>query len=87
MTYQEYKTQKELLTLKTDYYTDRLNGLCVNGYASDEVKATEDYKRCKSNFNEWFKMLQELNKFGVKKFKKEILKERNEKRAKRYNRG
>jgi len=85
MTYQEYKTQKELLTLKTDYYTYRLNVLCVNGYASYEVKSTEEYRRCKSNFNEYFKMLQDLNKYGVKEFKKEILKERNEKRAPKTN--
>lgn len=54
-----------------------------NGMCSDEVRATDEYKLVDSEYKKTFKAFQDINKFIMKEYKKEYLKDKREERMRK----
>lgn len=80
--YQEYKNIKGEIDAVLDTLHNRLNTFPKSslGVVTDEVRETPEYIETKKQWNKYWSMLQSVNKIGVKKFKKEIQKEYQDKR-------
>jgi len=84
-TYIKYKKIKDdqnkivdILSHKLNLYTKNNNGLIP-----DSITKTIEYKQLKNKFIIYFKKLKNINKIGVKMYKKDILKDIQEKRKKK----
>ena len=79
--YQEYKKIKGEIDAVLDTLHNRLNSLPKSslGGVTDEARKTPEYIETKKQWNKYWSLLQSVNKIGVKKFKKEIAKERQDK--------
>lgn len=79
--YQEYKKIKGEINAILDTLHDRLNSFPKNeiGLVPDEIIKTPEYIETKKQWNKYWSLLRSVNKIGVKKFKKEIAKERQDK--------
>ena len=66
-------------------YSKKLNSYPKNemGLVIEEVRLSGEYQALKRDFEKSFKELQEFNKWFLKKFKKEYLKDRQQKRFKK----
>ena len=84
-TYSEYKEVK----VKQDAIVDMLSGKLnsypkgVFGMVEECIRMSDEYKTLKLKYSKEFKKLQDINSYGIKKFKKEIQKEHEEKRKQR----
>ena len=84
MNYEEAKLHKQELERISDIYGDKLNSFERGelGVAPDHVRALPEWKEAKISFDKAFTELQKFNIYFTKTFKKEYLKERDEKRRK-----
>ena len=80
-TFSDYKEKKAIQGTVLDILQDKLNsmpkgdmGLCL---------ITDDYLKVKNEWNREWRIFQEINKIGTKKYKKEILAEIKENRNKK----
>lgn len=55
------------------------------GMVIESIRMTNEYKALKNNFNVEYNKLQNITIYGVRNFKKELTKERKEKRGQRFN--
>lgn len=86
-TYNEYKAIKTVQNTLVTELSTIINKLPKDstGMIQENIRMTEEYKSLNIQFEREFKKLQDINIFGNKNFKKEISKERKEKRKERYN--
>jgi len=79
--YQEYKKIKGEIDAVLDTLHDRLNSFPKSslGGVTDEVRKTPEYIETKRQWNKYWSLLRSINQIGVKKFKKEIQKEYQDK--------
>ena len=74
-TYNQFRDLQKSLNLSTDQLAIQIRDYEAQNRALlgwDVMISTKQWKDLKSSFNKQFKELQEINKVGVKKFKKEI---------------
>lgn len=73
-TYLEYIAARNAQNEIVDILSKKLNQYPKDswGLVSDDVKSLPEFIEDKIQFNKEFKKLQEINKEGVKKFKKDI---------------
>jgi hypothetical protein len=81
-TYSEYKDLQGKQNIIVDMLSDKLNSYPKGdfGLVEESVRVSDEFRLVKSEFNKEFKKLQEINKLGMKMFKKEIIKSHEEKR-------
>ena len=81
-TYNEYKELQNKQNTIVDMLSDKLNSYPKGdfGMVEESVRMSDEFRLVKSNFNKEFKKLQEINRLGMKMFKKEIHKSHEEKR-------
>mgnify|MGYP001163365490 FL=1 len=81
-TYNEYKELQNKQNTIVDMLSDKLNSYPKGdfGMVEESVRMSDEFRLVKSNFNKEFKKLQEINRLGMKMFKKEIRKSHEEKR-------
>lgn len=79
--YQEYKKIKGEIDAVLNTLHDRLNSFpkSILGGVTDEARKTPEYIETKKQWNKYWSLLRSVNKVGVKKFKKEIQKEYQDK--------
>lgn len=79
--YQEYKKIKGEIDAVLDILHDKLHSFPKSslGCVTDEARKTPEYVKIKSLWYKTFLMLRIVNSIGTKKFKKEILKEKQDK--------
>lgn len=79
-TYTEYLEIKNKQNSIVDELSDKLNSYPKGefGLIEDRIRQSDEFKEVHNNFKKQFNILQNINKEGVKKFKKEI-------QANRYN--
>jgi len=84
-TYIKYKKIKDTQNKIVDSLSYKLNLYPKdnNGLIHDSITKTIEFKELKNKFNIEFKKLQNINKIGVKMYKKDILKDIEEKRKKK----
>jgi hypothetical protein len=84
-TYIKYKKIKDDQNKIVDILSHKLNLYPKNnnGLIPDSITKTIEFKQLKNKFNIEFKKLQNINKIGVKMYKKDILKDIQEKRKKK----
>ncbi len=84
-TYSEYKDLQGKQNTIVDMLSDKLNSYpkAVFGMIEESVRVSDEFRLVKSNFNKEFKKLQEINRLGMKMFKKEIRKSYEEKRIRK----
>ena len=77
-TFQEYKDMKSKQDEIVSSLSDKLNSFQKGsmGLLSDSVLSSPEYRKARGEYNKEFKLLQDLNSKGSKKFKKELSKER-----------
>jgi len=76
MTYEEYKTQKELLYKAMDDASHKLKLVTGNnngGLTPDSIKESNEYKQAKRDFTIAFENVRQFNKFSPKEFLKRKL--------------
>ena len=80
--YSEYKEVKSKQDAIVDVISDKLNSYPKGafGMTEESVRMSDEYKALKLQYAKEFKKIQDINSFGMKNFKKEINKEREEKR-------
>lgn len=81
-TYNEYKELQNKQNTIVDILSDKLNSYPKGdfGMVEESLRMSDEFRLVKSNFNKEFKKLQEINRLGMKMFKKEIRKSNEEKR-------
>jgi hypothetical protein len=79
--YQEYKKIKGEIDATLQQIENRLHSFPKNemGYANDEARKTPEYIETKKQWNKYWSLLRSINQIGVKKFKKEIQNEYQDK--------
>jgi len=79
--YQEYKKIKGEIDATLQEIEKRLHSFPKNemGLIPDVIRKTPEYIETKKHWNKYWSVLQSINKIGVKKFKKEIQKEYQDK--------
>lgn len=79
--YQEYKKIKGEINAILDTLHNRLNSFPKNeiGLVPDEIRKTDEYINAKNLWYKTWVFYQTINRIGVKKFKKEIQKEYQDK--------
>jgi len=84
-TYSEYKDLQGKQNTIVDMLSDKLNSYPKGdfGMVEESVRLSDEFRLVKSNFNKEFKKLQEINRLGMKMFKKEIRKSHEEKRIRK----
>lgn len=84
-TYSEYKDLQSKQNTIVDMLSDKLNSYQKGdfGMIEESVRVSDEFRLVKSNFNKEFKKLQEINRLGMKMFKKEIRKSNEEKRIRK----
>ena len=84
-TYSEYKDLQSKQNTIVDMLSDKLNSYPKGdfGMIEESVRVSDEFRLVKSNFNKEFKKLQEINRLGMKMFKKEIRKSNEEKRIRK----
>ena len=87
MTYEKAKETKDFLTKINGEHSQALRKFLelgedevLKGLPKKEIRESKEYKECVVRFNNSLKQLQDFNKWFLKTFKKEYLKERSEKR-------
>lgn len=90
MTYEQAREIKEQLTIENDRLSKILHDFValgedsvLKGLPTKEIRETKEYKDAVKNFDKSFAELKAFNKWFLKNFKKEYLKERDRKRQKR----
>ena len=90
MTYEQAREIKEQLTIENDRLSQILHDFVklgedsvLKGLPTKEIRETKEYKDAVKNFDKSFAELKAFNKWFLKNFKKEYLKERDRKRQKR----
>lgn len=90
MTYEQAREIKEQLTIENDRLSKILHDFValgedsvLKGLPTKEIRETKEYKDAVKNFEKSFAELRAYNKWFLKNFKKEYLKERDRKRQKR----
>lgn len=83
MNYKEFKEIKEAQNKKVDILSDQLNSFPKesNGMVIESIRLSDDYRKLKHQYSKEWKAYQNINKVGVKLFKKEI---REDALAKRF---
>ena len=83
MTFDEYKTERDHLHFVLFVLTEQLKSFPRNrmGLTPDSVKADPAYKKKKGDYNKAFQALRKLNGANIKRFKRELRKERDAKRT------
>lgn len=81
-TYSEYKDLQCKQNTIVDMLSDKLNSYPKGpfGMVEESVRVSDEFRSVNSSFHKEFKKLQEINRFGMKMFKKEIRKSYEEKR-------
>lgn len=84
-TYSEYKDLQGKQNTIVDILSDKLNSYPKGhfGMVEESIRMGDEFRLVKSNFNKEFKKLREINRIGMKMFKKEILKSYEEKRIRK----
>jgi len=84
-TYSEYKDLQGKQNTIVDMLSDKLNSYPKwdFGMVEESVRLSDEFRLVKCNFNKEFKKLQEINRLGMKMFKKEIRKSYEEKRIRK----
>lgn len=79
--YQEYKKIKSEIDAALQQIEKRLHSFPKSslGGVTDKARKTPEYIETKKQWNKYWSMLQSVNKIGVKKFKKEIQKDYQDK--------
>lgn len=87
MTYEKAKETKDFLTKINDEHSQALHKFLelgedevLKGLPKKEIRESKEYQECVARFNSSFKQLKEYNKWFLKNFKKEYLKDRSKKR-------
>ena len=87
MTYEKAKETKDFLTKINDEHSQALHKFLelgedevLKGLPKKEIRESKEYQECVAKFNSSFKQLKEYNKWFLKNFKKEYLKDRSKKR-------
>lgn len=87
MNYKEAKQKKVDIEGQVDYLSEQLGNYKQYqndmGLLPEDVRNRSDYKNIKLRYDNMFIILQEYNKWFLKEFKKEYLKERAELKKKR----
>lgn len=86
MTYLQAKAIKEEMNDKLNILETKLKEFQVagcNGFVSDSLRNTSEYRNIKIKFDKLFIEFQQFNKMFVKEFKKEIATERRLRRVQR----
>lgn len=80
--YQEYKKIKGEIDATLQEIENRLHSFPKNemGLIPDVIRKTPEYLETKKQWNKYWSLLRSINQIGVKKFKKEIQKEYQDKR-------
>ena len=83
--YSEYKDLQGKQNTIVNMLSDKLNSYPKGdfGMIEESVRVSDEFRLVKSNFNKEFKKLQEINRLGMKMFKKEIRKSYEEKRIRK----
>lgn len=81
-TYSEYKQLKAAQNIIVDELSDKLNSFekYNNGMVIESVRLSDNFKKINSKYLKEFKKLQEINKQGMRLFKKDIRKEYEDRR-------
>ena len=84
MNYEEAKLHKQELERISDINGNKLNSFEKGemGLTPDHIKVLPEFQIAKREFDKSFAELRKFNEYFVKTFKKESLKERDEKRRK-----
>ena len=92
MTYEKAKETKDFLTKINDEHSQALRKFLelgedevLKGLPKKEIRESKEYQECVAKFNSSFKQLKEYNKWFLKNFKKEYLKDRSKKRLTKQN--
>ena len=69
---------------KSDFWSKKLNSFPKGemGLIPQEIKETQEYQHANQQFNATFQELQKINQWFLKNYKKEYLKERQERQYK-----
>lgn len=86
-TYSEYKELQSNQNEIVDMLSDKLNSYPKGefGMIEEAIRKTDEYKYFYFKFRAEFNKLRAINQIGVRKFKKEIRKEYEEKRKAKIN--
>jgi len=84
-TYSEYKELQGKQNTIVDMLSDKLNLYPKGdfGMVEESVRVSDEFSLVKNQYNQEFKKLQNINSAGVKKYKKEIRKEYEEKKVRK----
>lgn len=83
--YNEYKEIKNKQNAIVDELSDKLNSYPKDnlGMVIESARVSSEFRELKTQYQKEFKKLQDINREGMKKFKKEIRDEYESKRIKR----
>jgi hypothetical protein len=84
ITYSEYKDVQSKQNAVVNVLSEKINSYPKGrfGLIDDSIRVSPEFRALKNQFDIEFRSLQQINSFGMKRFKKEIYKDRIEKRNK-----